>query len=289
MNFGIPLLILVISLVAICFVWARNGLTEKRDTKGQKKLDRLVDVASNHVQVNGVLAGVSITLIVLLSALRDNRCPTTLEEMTISLLIIAFFGYAGTGLLFSVTLERENEQRFLLFALASSLYYLSAVTSFTALVPLVRVMEYQNLRPLVVVLVAGVVFGGYLAVATHFYNLLSIKKSVLGLGMWSSGLFLIAALGELLDFPVAESLGLATWLGVENIQSFVSIALPYGGVLVCVVFLICMISSFDKKLLCPEICFITFLFISLACSYVAMATCVLSEKPDALKELECDH
>lgn len=255
----------VVLLTEVSILLKQYGLVDEARKVAEWR-SQVPQIASNHMQVNGVLAGVTITLIVLFSALRlqgspQGGSPPILEELSMSLFTIAFFGYVASGVLFSVTPERGNNHQFSLFAVASSLYYLSAVLSFIALVPLVRLMGYKYLQPVIMVLVGGAVLGGYLAVAIPFSDLLLIR-----------GEFLV--LGGVCSVLVAATVyrASATGMGSRKIEALISKVLLVYGLLVSIVFSICMFSFFYEWLLHLGVSLGVLIAVTTACLYVATAT-----------------
>jgi hypothetical protein len=144
--------------------------------------ENIRSVAGNHTQVTAILAGFSINSVVLLAGphlTQPNAMADSLGTATLGLLTMDFFGYIATGILFSMTVEREFPQQCYLYTAASCSYYFSIGVSFVALLPLIEVIHYPRLRPLVVIMVLGAAFGGYLALATPLYDLFSVRAAVI--------------------------------------------------------------------------------------------------------------
>jgi hypothetical protein len=199
--------------------------------------EELPDIASNHTQVAGLLAGFTTTVVVLLAgfklAANSKAEPLPLEQATVGLFMIAFFGYVGTGILFSVSIERRQEQRYFLFSTASQLYYLSVVLSFAALLPLCRLLNYNFLEQACAYMVVGSTVGGYLAAAVPQFDLLRVHRRFIVI------LFLAA---------VATALALANASKILDVTKLLPIALPAGVTLVSLVFTVCMFSFYVNPL-----------------------------------------
>jgi len=139
------------------------------------------DISSNHTLVSGVLSGFSITIAVLIISLilQDDLCLSRDPIVILSLgqFIVSFFGYIITGVLFSITVEKYESARYFLFSVSSIVYYFSAILGFSAILPLIRLIEVESLFVGVSVLVLGSLLGGFMASSLSLYDLLKIKAS----------------------------------------------------------------------------------------------------------------
>lgn len=203
--------------------------------------EQVAKVATNHTQVAGMLAGFSITIVVLIIGFRLSGSmvePNTfLEEAALSMFMMAFFGYVVTGVLYSIVPEREGTHQIFLFIVASLMYYFSVVLSFTALLPLVRLIGYESVQFVIIFMIIGSILGGYWVVAIPLYDLLKLRRSVLVL------LFVFAAL---IAFS-AQVLG-DTLLNINKSALFLPVILPASSVLVSLVFFTCMPTFFFEGL-----------------------------------------
>ena len=138
-------------------------------------------ICRGHTQVTGMLGGFSITVVVLLTTLSmqgifsANESAIRAVEISTSLFIMAFFGYVATGILYSISLERKGTHRYGIFGSASLLYYFSGVVTFTAIYPLLRLIQSDTLIVATRIMIAGGFVGAYLAAAIPIYDLLQVK------------------------------------------------------------------------------------------------------------------
>jgi hypothetical protein len=201
--------------------------------------ENIRSVAGNHTQVTAILAGFSINSVVLLATLHLGPLQrvghNSLDTATIGLLTMDFFGYIATGILFSMTVEREFPQQCYLYTAASSLYYFSIGVSFTALVPLMEVIHYPSLRPLVLIMVLGATFGGYLALVIPLHDLFRVRKAVL-LGVFAISV-LCGSLGASLHIVLLKAFGA---------QIFIAGAVPICAGAISFLFLICSVTFFVR-------------------------------------------
>jgi hypothetical protein len=139
----------------------------------------LLGLSAIHATVNGVLAGFSITAVVLLATIQNS--PQNSQEQllarqaTIGLFLVAFVGYIATAILYTVVVQRHQAQQFFLYAAASSMYHFSSVLAFLGLYPLVQIVQLSLLRDVARITLIGAVLGGFLAAAIPYHDLLRIR------------------------------------------------------------------------------------------------------------------
>jgi hypothetical protein len=204
--------------------------------------NRIDSVASNHTQVTGVLAGFSVTVVILIAGieLSGDKAAMIGKEIyaqgAFGLFIAAFFGYVSTGIMYSISIEREKEHQYFLFAVASILYYLSVVLSFSAIVLLTKLVGYINIRPGALLAMASAVIGGYFAAAIPFYDLLKVRSSAL------LGAFIFSILfGLLLLFCLHHYPG-----KIDNTDLLIR-GLPISIVAIGITFTVSVFSFLDKQ------------------------------------------
>lgn len=166
-----------LSVLALIFLHKKFGFIEIDKPLATWK-ENIPQIAGNHTQVTGVLAGFSITVVVLIAALKlegDQLSSEFLEQLTLGMFMIAFFGYVGAGILYSLVAERSDTHSYFLFTTASVLYYLSVLMSFSALLPLLELMRAGYLRTAISILVASSAVGGYLAMCIPLVDLLRLR------------------------------------------------------------------------------------------------------------------
>jgi hypothetical protein len=141
--------------------------------------DEISTVASSHNTVTGMLAGFSATIVVLIIGLRFGNNISLGENppaaVSLGIFSMAFFGYVATGILYSISVERYGNHRFFLFSTASVIYYLSGILSFSAVYPLILLIQSNALQRGVKIMILGGLVGGFLAAAIPLYDLLLIK------------------------------------------------------------------------------------------------------------------
>lgn len=125
----LPVIVVGLSSRELILMRKRSGFTyDSKALPGWEK--DLPQIARNHMQVNGVLAGFSITVVVLIAGLMLEGGAGGLgfpEQFALGKLMVAFFGYVATAILFSIVSARPNLHRFFLFFIC-----LSLVSSFGA-------------------------------------------------------------------------------------------------------------------------------------------------------------
>lgn len=130
MMSGICVVVALLALInLIRLIHTRNVFYSRADWTEPEWRSSIPEIAGNHTQVTGVLAGFSITVVVLLAALRlEGQADLTglPEETALGLFIVSFFGYIATGIVYSLVSERKGDHEAFLFAVASFLYYFSA-------------------------------------------------------------------------------------------------------------------------------------------------------------------
>jgi hypothetical protein len=232
-------LLLIVALAL--YLFARRCGTTDKDRNSADWRGRVCEVASNHTQVTGVLAGFTITIVVLLVGFRfENTALVSgafLEEAALGMFMMSFFGFVVTGILYSIVSERENTLQYFLFSIASVMYYFSVVLSFTALLPLARLMNYEFLKLMIVFIVTGAILGGYWAVAIPLYDLLRLRRRFLALLL----LLAIALAATLL------ALG-AFLVDMSKPGAVFFMLLPLCSVLVSVIFSVCMLTFFVRRI-----------------------------------------
>ena len=137
--------------------------------------EQLPDIASNHTQVAGVLAGFSITIVVLIATFQPES-NASLRQDSLGVFMVSFFGYVATGILFSLVTERFGIHRFFLFSVAASLYYISVLISFSGISLLLTLMRFSSLMLPVALFTGLSIVGGYMAVCIPLYDLLRLRR-----------------------------------------------------------------------------------------------------------------
>ena len=159
----------------------RKGWTEPA-MKRARWSKNLYEIASNHTQVNGTLAGFSTTVIVLLASVQvgsEERKILVMEQATVGFLMLAFFGFVSAGILYSVAVERKGSPRYFVFSVASCMYYFAVVLIFGALLPLVRELQYSILSLPSACMTAGAAIGGFCASSIPLHDLLAVRGKVI--------------------------------------------------------------------------------------------------------------
>ena len=197
--FGISLVGMVILLKTV------GGINEGLSRYDWKR--DLPSIAGNHTQVTGVLAGFSITLVVLLV---ERWSTGFVEQSALGMFIAAFFGYVATGILYSLVSEREKHHQIFLFAAAGALYYLSVLLSFSALLPLLESVGAGYLVLPVILMVVGATVGGYAAVCIPLVDLLRLRRRLcalsFALAVFGAGLLL--SIGQVVEPPALSEIRL---------------------------------------------------------------------------------
>ncbi len=136
---------------------------------------RIPESAANHAQVTGVLAGFSITIVVLAVTLGLESSSWVLKDAVLRMFVVSFFGYVSAALLFSVLTQRSGFHQHFLFCNASLLYFLSVIISFAAILLLLDVVggEYDTGAAGLAIAV-----GAYAAACIPFVDLLRFNRSV---------------------------------------------------------------------------------------------------------------
>ena len=243
---------LVACLVVLLVIGWRSGLTKPEDERAPVKwVPKMTSIAGNHTQVAGVLAGLAFTVVVLVAAslMQNERSGTEriLDQAVIGLFLIASFGYVGTGVLYSVVEEGEESKleedrskdyhKFYLFAAASVLYLLSVVLTFSAMRPLLALLEAELLATFLSVMVAGVSVGGFMAVCIP----------LVGLFGWRRRTCLVVFLAAVFAVGICNTLGTVI-SEVAGSERFLSLGLPVSGLLVGVIFSWSMLTLYSKRL-----------------------------------------
>jgi hypothetical protein len=180
--------------------------------------DKVGAVASSHTQVTGMLAGFSATIVVLIVSLGSGQ-NNPRAAISLGIFAMAFFGYVAAGILFSISVERSGNHQFFLFSMASIVYYFSGILSFSAMYPLILLIQSTALRWGVFIMIVGGLFGGYLAAAIPLYDLLLIKFKYLFGAFVTFGLigvvlhFLLSSVAQVQSLTILSGL-LSTCAGV---------------------------------------------------------------------------
>lgn len=172
------LFVLSLCLAAVAWISTREGIVNRETTLAAWH-SRLDGIAGNHTEVAGVLAGFSITVVVLIAALSQET--RLLHDVGLGTFVVAFFGYIATGLMFSLVPEREDNHSYFLFSMGSFLYFLSVLLGFVALMPFLEIIGYRSLRIGLFILVIGAFFAGYLAASIPLFDLFRLRRKVLAL------------------------------------------------------------------------------------------------------------
>ena len=147
--------------------------------EGSSWSERAPEIAGNHAAVAGVLAGFSITIVVLILGFLEetaNSSRNLLGNAAMGMFLVAFFGYVATGFLFSVVPERDDGHQAFLFVAASTLYYISVVLGFAGLIPLLRYFTASDLDCVLVLFLAAATIGGYFAITIPLVDLLELNQ-----------------------------------------------------------------------------------------------------------------
>jgi hypothetical protein len=202
--------------------------------------DNLLQIVGNHTQVTGVLAGFSITIVVLISTFELERGyppQDFLEQATLGMFMVAFFGYVAAGVLYSVVAARLGLHRHFLFSAAGVLYYQSVLLSFSALLPLLGLIGAFYLNLAIVCVIVGAAVGGYIAICIPLVDLLRLRRR-LCLVIFAAALSITGVyLGLGLQFPVLQTTEL-----ILQANLLVSIFVA------ALTFLVCLLSFFLKTL-----------------------------------------
>jgi hypothetical protein len=146
----------------------------------------LLSLSGIHSTVTGVLAGFCITATVflvqnLLTApppmqnIRIHPAPIY-AEATVGLFLVAFVGYIGTAVVYTVVIQRERLQRFFLYAVATSMYHFSTVLAFLGFYPLTQLAQLELLKDMARLTLIGAAIGGFCAAAIPYRDLLRIRS-----------------------------------------------------------------------------------------------------------------
>lgn len=178
--------------------------------------EQIGTIASGHTQVTGMLAGFSATIVVLIIGLRFGNNISLGENppaaVSLGIFAMAFFGYVATGILYSISVERKGNHRNFLFSTASIIYYFSGILSFSAVYPLILLIQSSDLKHGVRIMIIGGLFGGYLAAAIPLYDLLLIKFRYLLVTLMASGIAGLALYFLLASGWGVQSSTLLRWL-----------------------------------------------------------------------------
>lgn len=141
-------------------------------------IDRAPEIAGGFVQVAGMLAGFSFTAVILIAGLYEKKLPdaprSILEEAGMGMFMIAFIGHISTAVLFSMVSERDGAHRRFLFVAATSLFYMTGLFTFAALLPLQHMFGISHLKLAMFLVLTSAVFGGYIGIALPARDLLSL-------------------------------------------------------------------------------------------------------------------
>ena len=181
-------LLFFVSLMFIVLFYQGKGLTGVRSSPDVTKWAvRLPDIAGNHTEVTGVLAGFSITLAVLIATLRLQGQPLStelFEEAALGMFVVSFIGYAATGVMYSIVSERENDHRYFLFSVAGVLYYVSAFMSFSALLLIFNIIRPGLIMYPIGFFIGITALGAYMAVSIPLQDLLLFRGRLLLVGFF---------------------------------------------------------------------------------------------------------
>jgi hypothetical protein len=192
--------------------------------------NKVVEVSKGHASVTGLLAGFSITIVVLLVTLGplpgNEKIWNFLNPVTVATFLVSFMGYIAATVIYAVVIQAEGAHESILHSLASSIFFYAGVLAFVGLYPLVHIARVDALTTIPAFTLVGVVVGGYLAAATPYHDLLSLKSKHI-----------------LVTIPF---LGLLTALLIDQYsgREVIHLALNSGCVLVALIFLFCMLSFF---------------------------------------------
>ena len=116
---------------------------------------------------------------------------------------LAFFGHTSAAVLFSIVSERDGAHRCFLFVAATSLFYMTSLFSFTALLPLLHIFEVSHLNIAMFLLLTSAVFGGYIGIAFPARDLLGLdlKHCIAPLGVALLALIPFTLVARLLALP----------------------------------------------------------------------------------------
>ena len=231
-------IVLLASILLLLAVLAKRPQGEtsllREDGQSSPWVDDILSVSSNHTQVAGFLAGFTVTATILVATARFSVNDPRLREATMGAFLLAFLSFITTGVLYSVAIRRgvKSHQEFI-FSIASCLYYLSVVLTFSALVPLLLFVNAGSLIPTVKVMLLGSVVGGYFAVSIATFDLLRFSVRLclcifLSSSTIASSFFLVGKLKFVFE-------------RIEDSQ-IATIVLPSAGALVALIFVIGAIS-----------------------------------------------
>jgi len=188
LGFILSCILLVLSVLTLGAMYRRSDWHNMERTPGEWKTS-LVSIAGNHTQVTGALAGFSITIVVLVASFLLGKDPAilggnrVLAESTFGMFMMSFFGYIATGVTFSLVAEHDKTEEYFLFSIASLLYYLSVLLSFSGLLVLVHAVGVSFLVAPVSFLIAGAAMGGCVIVFVPQTDLLGVSGRM---GRWCS-------------------------------------------------------------------------------------------------------
>jgi len=206
-------------------LWRKHAFFDKRHTSWQKAL---LAMAGSHTQVAGVLAGFSITIVVLIATQFDLA---SLRGLTFGMFVVSFFGYVATAISFSVVGgEAKDERECFLFSAASVLYYLSTMLSFCGLLLLLGSLDLEYLNTPLSILLSAAAIGGYVAVFNALIDLLKLNRL----------LYLLPLIWALSITGICLSLGLFS-TQLHELESTIKIGLFATAIVVSLVFLACML------------------------------------------------
>lgn len=163
----------------------------------------ILSISGIHATVTGVLAGFSIAVVVLLATLEERhqvtRDQNLLKQVTIGVFLVSFIGYISTATLYTVVVEPESaQQKYFLYAAASSLYHFSSVLAFLGLYPLFEIVMLHLLKTVATITLFGAVFGGFSAAAIPYQDLLRIRL------VWIFSCLLVAAVVSVVALKICR-------------------------------------------------------------------------------------
>ena len=215
------------------------------DAKVAEWAAKVYEVAGKHTQVTGLLAGFNITVIILFTALGVERAHDDEDllpvQVVTSLFMTSYFGYVATGVLFAIVIERAGQHRLFLFVAACCLYYFSLTASFTALLPLVQLMNFESLEVIVLVMILASLTGGYLSLVIPHHDLLRLRRRVLFCIPFAA----LACTGLLHQ-------GLMLFSGPDPTNILLQVVLPLSCVAVGGIFATCMLTFYWQGLSTPK-------------------------------------
>lgn len=145
----------------------------------------LVDIASIHAGVTGVLAGFSITLVVLLAIERTRETgaapgaasdDAALTEAIVGVFLVSFVAFIAAAIQYAVVPQRQHEHQYLLYTLATTMYYVGGVLAFLGLAALLSSVRGGVLALLGGITFCGAVIGGYFAAAIPYQDLHGLRQ-----------------------------------------------------------------------------------------------------------------